>query len=161
ELVRAGWIDITTTPGMVLARGDREPPPSPGGLDIRPVVDEHGRRTYARVMAESYAVYGAPQESTEAHFARPESVRSPTTQAFLPWRGGRAVAGATLSLSHGIGGIGWVGTRPDAFRRGYGTAVTWAVVREAFARGVPLLNLQASPMGEGVYRRMGFSTPTR
>src|SRR5262252_10208479 len=71
ELVRAGWIDITTTPGMVLARGDREPPPSPGGLDIRPVVDEHGRRTYARVMAESYAVYGAPQESTEAHFARP------------------------------------------------------------------------------------------
>jgi len=160
DLARAGWTEITATPGMVIAREDCEPPPAPAELDIRPVLDDAGRRAYARLTAEAYAVYGAPHESTEAHFARLEAVASPTTQAFLAWQDGRPVAGAILYLSHGIGGVGWVGTLPEAFGRGYGTAVTWAVVREGFARGVPLLNLQASPMGEPVYRRMGFSTPT-
>jgi predicted acetyltransferase len=65
-----------------------------------------------------------------------------------------------LYLSHGIGGVGWVGTRPSAFGRGYGIALTWRVVEEGLGRGVELFNLQASPMGAPVYRRMGFETPT-
>jgi predicted GNAT family acetyltransferase len=54
-----------------------------------------------------------------------------------------------------------VGTLPRAFGRGYGTAVTWEVVEQGLARGVPFLSLQASPMGAPVYARMGFTTPTR
>jgi GNAT superfamily N-acetyltransferase len=111
-------------------------------------------------MADAYAVYGSPEESTQAFFARMESVRGPTTQAYLGRVDGRAVSGATLYLSHGIGGVGWVGTRPSAFGRGYGAALTWRVVDEGLRRGVPFLNLQASPMGAPVYRRMGFETPT-
>jgi hypothetical protein len=87
-------------------------------------------------------------------------VRGPSTQAYLGWVGGEAVSGATLYLSHGIGGVGWVGTRPSRFGRGYGAALTWRVVEEGFRRGVSLLNLQASPMGASVYRRIGFVTPT-
>ena len=35
------------------------------------------------------------------------------------------MSGAMLYLSHGIGGVGWVGTRPSAFGHGYGIALTW------------------------------------
>src|SRR5262249_48164358 len=107
-----------------------------------------------------YAVYGTPEDSTRAYFSRIESLRGPTTQAWLGRVEGRAVAGATLYLSHGIGGVGWVGTRPNAVGCGFGSALTWRVVEEGFHRGVPLLNLQASPMGVPVYRRLGFDTPT-
>lgn len=160
-LAAGGFHEIATTPGMVLRAGTGEPVPPPAGLDVRPVETESDRAAYAEVMAQAYAVYGSPEASTSAFFARMESVRGPTTQAFLGRADGAAVAGATLYLSHGIGGVGWVGTRPTAFGRGYGAALTWRVVEEGIRRGVPLLNLQASPMGAPVYRRLGFETPTQ
>jgi hypothetical protein len=161
ELATRGFHEIATTPGMVMHAGAGVPVDPPEGLTVRAVSTEDDRVAYADVMAEAYAVYGTPEESTEAFFARMESVRGPTTQAYLGSIGDRAVSGAALYLSHGIGGIGWVGTRPSAFGRGYGAALTWRVVEEGFRRGVPWLNLQASPMGAPVYRRLGFETPTQ
>ena len=111
-------------------------------------------------MARAFGLYGNAEESIVEHFATLASVCGPTTQAFLAWRDGHAVAGATLYMAHGVGGIGWVGTSPDAFRRGYGQTVTRAVIAEGFRRGARFMNLQASPMGEPMYRRMGFLTPT-
>jgi len=159
-LVAGGYHEIASTPGMIVRLGECRPAPVPDELDVRPVVDDASRAAYAEVMAEAYATYGSPEESTRSYFARLESVASETTQAFLGFVDGSPVSGATLYLSHGIGGVGWVGTRPAAFGCGYGTALTWRVVEEGFRRGVPLLNLQASPMGAPVYRRMGFATPT-
>jgi GNAT superfamily N-acetyltransferase len=161
ELETRGFHEIAVTPGMTLHAGARAQVDSPDGLVMRSVADDDDRAAYADVMAEAYAVYGTPEESTQAFFARMESVRGPTTHAYLGWFEDRAVSGATLYLSHGIGGIGWVGTRPSAFGRGYGTALTWRVVQEGFRLGVPWLNLQASPMGVAVYRRLGFETPTQ
>jgi len=159
-LAGGGFHQIAATPAMVFHAGTDVVPAVPAGLVVRAVERDADRAAYADVMAEAYAVYGTPEESTQAFFARMESVRGPSTQSYLGWIDGRAVAGATLYLSHGIGGVGWVGTRPSAFGRGYGAALTWRVVEEGLGRGVPLLNLQASPMGEPVYRRMGFVTPT-
>ena len=160
SLASGGFHEIATTPGMVFRAGANAAIDPPAELDVRPVERDAQRAAYADVMAEAYAVYGTPEESTQAFFARMESVRGPTVQAYLGCVEGRAVSGATLYLSHGIGGVGWVGTRPAAFGRGYGAALTWRVVEEGLRRGVPLLNLQASPMGAPVYRRMGFETPT-
>ena len=159
-LATSGFRELMSTPGMSLFPDDCNPEPAPRDVVIRPVSDDAGRAAYAEVMAEAYAVYGAPKESTRAQFARLESVCGPTTQAFLAHRDGRAVAGAILYLTHGIGGVGWVGTLPEAFGHGYGTAVTWRVIEEGLERRAHLFNLQASPMGAPVYRRMGFSTPT-
>jgi hypothetical protein len=160
DLERTGFCEITRTPGMMFAAGDGATVPLPAGADIRPVTDEAGLAAYRHIMTEAYAVYSAPPKSISEKFIRLASVVGPTTQAFLACDQGEPVAGAILYLSHGIGGVGWVGTLPAAFRRGFGAAVTWAVVAEGLRRGVPFLNLQASPMGAPVYRRMGFSTPT-
>jgi GNAT superfamily N-acetyltransferase len=161
-LEASGFREINATPGMVLEPGDRqgERRASPRELAVDAVATDGDRRAYAEVMAEAYAIYGTPRDSTRAFFERLDAVTGPTTQAYLGRVDGRAVAGAMLYLSHGIAGVGWVGTRPERFGRGYGSALTWYVVDEGFRRGAPLVNLQASPMGGPVYRRMGFSTPT-
>jgi GNAT superfamily N-acetyltransferase len=156
----AGFFQVTETPGMVFVPGAGRRGTPPADTVIQPVCDDAGREAFGEIMAEAYAVYGTPPESTREKFVRLESVVGPTTQAYLAVCRGEPVAGAILYLSHGIGGIGWVGTRPRAFGRGYGTAVTWEVIEQGLARGVPFLSLQASPMGAPVYARMGFTTST-
>jgi hypothetical protein len=113
-----GFIEVHQEPGMVLGPGELRPDAPPAELAIRPVRDDTGRAAYAEVAAEAFAVYGAPRESTRSHFASLASVRGPTTQGFVGWRDGVGVAAATLVLSHGVGGIAWVGVMPDAFHRG-------------------------------------------
>jgi hypothetical protein len=156
----AGWTEITTTPGMVFHPGDGPAVAPPGGAEIREARDARDLANFGSVMEEAYAVYGTPVPATREKFRRVEAIVGPTTQGYLCWVGERAVAGAILYMSHGIAGVGWVGTRPDAFRKGYGAAATWAVVAEGLRRGAPFVNLQAAPMGAPVYARMGFATPT-
>jgi GNAT superfamily N-acetyltransferase len=160
-LSAGGFHRIAVTPGMVLhADAYVAGTTVPRELVVRPVETDRDRAAFAEVMAEAYAVYGSPEASTQAFFDRMESVRGPTVQAFLGWCDARPVSGAMLYLSHGIGGVGWVGTRPTAFGHGYGAALTRRVVDEGIRRGVTTFNLQASPMGAPVYARLGFETPT-
>jgi hypothetical protein len=157
----AGWIEVYLEPGMAFVPGAADPAPVPRGVEVRPVADDGDRAAYADVVAAAFGVYGLPAESIREHFADLASLRTRDVQGFLVHdRRGRAVAGATLYMAHGVGGVGWVGARPDAFGRGYGRAATWAVVREGLRRGAAFLSLQASQMGAPMYARMGFTTPT-
>jgi ribosomal protein S18 acetylase RimI-like enzyme len=160
ELRASGFQEIHREPGMVWLPDATILPPAQE-LSVRPVVDDVGRAEYGRLMATAFGVYGAPEDSTLEHFAAMAAVRGPATQAYLAYEDGRAVAGATLYMAHGVGGIGWVGTDPAFFRRGWGRIVTGAVIAAGMQRGARFMNLQASPMGEPMYRRMGFLTPTR
>ena len=49
-----------------------------------------------------------------------------------------------------------VATAPDRRGRGYGSAVTVQAVVDGFAAGAEFAALQSSPMGESVYKRLGF-----
>jgi GNAT superfamily N-acetyltransferase len=159
ELRRRGFADFTSMPGMALL-ADPGTKCEPPGLDIRPVADDRGRHDYMRITAEAYAIYGAPRAYAEDAFASLESVRDTHIRAFIGYVNGEAAAGATLYFTHGIAGVGWVGTLPEHRKKRYAEALTWAVVREGFKRGATYANLQASPMGRPVYERMGFETIT-
>jgi hypothetical protein len=160
ELAARGFLELVTVPAMVLETADVSPVPIPDDVALRPVTDAADVDAYGRVMADAWSVYGVEHASTLAHFVVPESLIAPTRWAVLAWRGDEPIAGAILYVSHGVGGIGWVGTVPAAHGRGYGAAVTAAVAAEGVRRGVRFLSLQASPMGAPVYRRMGFATPS-
>lgn len=157
ELEADGFLPIHREPGMALLRDAWEPAPAPPDVEVRAVNDA---AEYGRVAAAAFGVYGVPEASVTEHFETVASVSDQETQAYLAYRDGRAVAGAILYMAHGVGGIGWVATLPAEFGRGYGRAVTRAVIEDGFARGARFMNLQASPMGEPMYRRMGFTTPT-
>jgi hypothetical protein len=159
ELRREGFECLLTVPAMMLSN-DVPARSAPPELELRRVIDDAGRRDYLGVMVPAWGVYGIDAESTACHFPTVESLLGPMKTAFVAYHDGAAVAGAMLYLSHDVAGIGWVGTVPEACGRGYGAAVTWAVVGEGRRRGARFSNLQASPLGASVYRRMGFTTPT-
>lgn len=72
------------------------------------------------------------------------------------YAGGEMVATASLALHAGIAGIYNVATLPKARGQGFASALTAYVALEARASDTPIAALQASEMGLGVYRRLGF-----
>jgi GNAT superfamily N-acetyltransferase len=77
----------------------------------------------------------------------------------VAWLDGRPVGTATVHLTGGplgIAGIYGVAVLPAYRNRGIGKAVTTAACRVAWQRGQAVAGLNATPLGELVYRRLGF-----
>ena len=76
------------------------------------------------------------------------------------WPGGTTtpVATAMVYESDGVASLQWVGTVPAGRATGLGALVTVATTNLAFAHGASSCSLQASPMGESLYRRLGYET---
>jgi len=159
-LEAAGYRMVWTTPAMCLTEDAFRPVDAPSGLELRVVATEEDAAAYGDGAAEAFAIYGVPYASVRGFFASLACVADEDVVAVLGFADGAPVTGAMLYASHGVAGVGWVWTRPALFGRRLGEAATSAVLRAGFARGLPLANLQASPLGRKVYERMGFATPT-
>jgi predicted GNAT family acetyltransferase len=63
---------------------------------------------------------------------------------------------SAATLGHGIASVWWVACLPE--RRGCGLAAsaTIAAARWALAQGAGAVSLQASSMGEAMYRALGY-----
>lgn len=69
------------------------------------------------------------------------------------------IVGTAVAWLHGdVATIYLVGTQPSYRKLGIGTAITAAALAACRDRGLRVGSLTASPMGESVYRRMGFTT---
>ncbi|MDA0368040.1 MAG: GNAT family N-acetyltransferase [Proteobacteria bacterium] len=77
-------------------------------------------------------------------------------QHFVARIDGVAVGMATLTIYCGVATLQNLATRAAYRRRGIGTALTRHAMREGRKRGFLTGVLQASPMGRGVYRDIGF-----
>jgi GNAT superfamily N-acetyltransferase len=132
----------------------KDDPPAPAGLTIEPVTDPAALQRWA------YAAFiglGYPEKSIESGvdlFAG-LGFELPLC-SYLGVLDGEPVATSQLFLGSGVAGIYIVATVPDARRQGIGTALTLAPLLDARAMGFRIGVLHASPMGLGVYRRLGF-----
>jgi ribosomal protein S18 acetylase RimI-like enzyme len=129
----------------------------PDGVEIRTVTTVEGVHHFATLTGAAYSIYGMPADAPVKLMSRPERVlAAPHLVTVVAYRDGEPLAGAMTLLSHGIAGLYWVGTVEKARRSGLGRAVTAAVTNIAFDRGAAAVTLQASVMGEPVYRSMGY-----
>jgi ribosomal protein S18 acetylase RimI-like enzyme len=155
-LRRAGFV-ISREPGipcMVTRRRlDQGAPAPPDGIELRPVAGADDAEDYARVAEHAFDL--AP-DLARAIFAGPEGLLAPHVAAFVARSAGVPVASALTLQAEGVAGIYYVGTVPEARGRGLGELCTRAVTAAAFDRGARSVVLQASIMGEPLYRKMGY-----
>lgn len=152
-------ISDTPTPWMVLRR--RLPdPPLPPGVAVEIARDAARIADVVRVCQDAWAPVGLPPAETAALLARPDAMLAPHLVWALVRADGRPVASAMVLCSHGVAGVYWVSSVPEARRRGFGEIATRAVGNAGFERGMQVAALQASVMGFPVYLRMGYETVT-
>jgi ribosomal protein S18 acetylase RimI-like enzyme len=135
---------------------------APAGLRVARVADAAGVEAW--LDAGQQARTPAPLRAAAAEAARGLALApGAPLRHYVAWLAGQAVGKATLFLdvAAGTAGVYGVLVHPDWRRRGVGTAVTLALLREAHRLGYRLGVLAATALGEGVYRRLGFREVTR
>lgn len=142
-------------PGMAI-RPRPEPPSPADGITVRQVRDEAGLEEHIGLMRES----GVPEKAARAMYAR-SFATDPDVRIFTAYLDGRPVGNSIAIRTGAVAGVYAVGTRPEARRRGVGTAVTWAAVCAGHAWGCSTVVLQSSEMGFPVYTAMGFEVIVR
>jgi ribosomal protein S18 acetylase RimI-like enzyme len=126
------------------------------GAECRTIADAAGARDFAEVSALAYESTGLAPAVARKVFSFPERWLVPHWHVRVVYENTTPVAGAMVLFSHGIAGLYWVGTVPSARGRGYAEAVVRDVSRHAFACGARAVVLQASALGEPIYRGIGF-----
>jgi GNAT superfamily N-acetyltransferase len=158
ECQARGFFALGNAPGMVL----RAPLAEPSSLDceLRVANDLETAADFVSVVARGYATIGLPEAACTKLMERIERLLAPHLHLVVAYREDKPVSAAMALLSHGIGGVYWVATLPEA--RGLGTAAhcTRAVSNYCFAQGARTVILQASPQGEPIYRALGFEQTT-
>jgi hypothetical protein len=156
----ARYTSFGEPPAMALDHRLRDAEPPPGvRLDVVRTADDVA--AFARVNGEAYTTYGMPIDTAPTLFARSEVLIGPHIVAFVARVDGVPAAAAMTIVTHGVAGIYWVGTVPAMRGRGLAELCTRAATNAGFDLGGRIASLQASPMGEPVYRRMGYVEVTR
>jgi GNAT superfamily N-acetyltransferase len=129
--------------------------PMPAGLEIIDVKDNTTLKLWCHVavLGDSMPAFAEPYlvklYQTEIKYKQP-------MKFFLGLFDGKPVATSMYFLGKGVVGIYLVATLLEARNKGIGFAVTQAALKAGRALGYHIGILQASKMGEPVYKRMGF-----
>jgi GNAT superfamily N-acetyltransferase len=130
----------------------RLPRPS---ADVRPVEELADAEAYWEICDAAYPSLGFPA-GVFRRFPAEHLLRRDRVWACLAREHGQPVACASISFAGEVGTVCWVAALPRARGRGFAAACTSRVTNHALDLGVDVVSLQASPMGEGLYRRLGY-----
>jgi len=155
-LVACGLTLIAAEPGMAADLSGLEDDVSlPSGLKI-----EHVRAGTLKAWGQAATrAFEFPEGVGDAMVKIEASLgpgQHPARHLYVGFLEGEPVATALLFLGTGVAGLYGIGTVPEARRQGIGRAMTVVPLLEARAMGYRIGVLHASPMGEGIYRRLGF-----
>jgi GNAT superfamily N-acetyltransferase len=128
---------------------------APRELTIERVVDDRTLGDWARVV--SLGLFGCVEsEVIHYHNLMRKVMGSQGVELFLGRWNGAPAASSNSFLSDGIAGIYQVATLPEFRGKGCGRSLTLAPLLRAREAGARVAILQATALGEPVYRRLGF-----
>ena len=126
----------------------------PAGVELLAVSDRASARDYWSVCERSYGSLGFPPGVFDA-FSTDLLLRE-DVGAWLALVEGEPAAAAMVAVSGSVGMVCWVATLESRRRSGLAALCTVRATNAAFERGAELASLQASPMGESLYRELGY-----
>jgi hypothetical protein len=150
-----GLLPVGASPGMV-CESPLEPAVLPDGIEARWLHEDGRVADFVTVCDSAYQSLGMPPQVIVEMVRDPARVVGPHLRTVVLHDGGEPLAAAQLLLSHGAAGVYFVGTLEAARGRGLAELATRLVTNLAFELGAPWVTLQASSMGEAIYRRMGY-----
>lgn len=167
-LRHCGFVEEMSQVGMVIELGKKEtlgcserlgnpePAEASASADFRILRAQSAEEitAWAQVAEEAF-------EAAEHHQIIHCFARNPKFLLYLGVCGSQPAAGALAYYSEDEVGLYLVGTVPDFRRRGLADQVVKTALRDAEASGLKWGVLQASSMGEPVYRRIGFRSTGR
>jgi ribosomal protein S18 acetylase RimI-like enzyme len=151
---------VANAPGMVIEEllADK---PLPESVRLQQVHTEAMVKDFAEVAAQSFTTLGLPEDVGRSVFSEPGALLAPHLYPVVAYLEGKPASCAVALLSHGIGGIYYVGTIEAARGMGLAEHCTRTAGNAALKLGARCVVLQASVYGEPVYRRMGYKEFTR
>jgi GNAT superfamily N-acetyltransferase len=158
RLEAAGW-HPEVEPAMAV-RTEARFPPRPAELLIEPVSTAAQVREWTDTFDASFGI--DPPRGDEHPWLEPWrqlalAADSPC-RLFLGRLDGVAVSCSLAFLHRGSVGLYGIGTPPEHRGRGYGSALTVAGITWGASHKASVAVLQASTLGEPVYRSLGFAT---
>lgn len=129
---------------------------APPGFSLQLAQDDVSWREWSKTMWLGFEVPNISEFMVDAWQNLLSVADSQYTQAYIGWYNGKPVASSLLFLAAGVAGIYAVATVPEARRRGIGAWMTYYPLQQACAKGYQAGVLEASEMGVGVYRSLGF-----
>jgi ribosomal protein S18 acetylase RimI-like enzyme len=151
---------VANAPGMVI-EDMLEDTPLPAGVRLQQATTEAMVHDFAEVAARSFTTLGLPEDVGRSVFSEPDALLVPHLYPVVAYLEDKPASCALALLSHGIGGIYYVGTIEAARGMGLAEHCTRAAGNAAFNLGARCVVLQASVYGEPVYKRMGYKEFTR
>jgi len=127
----------------------------PAGVRIEQVRSLEQRARFGDILDAIFQPGEAARPFRSMELAFPESVYAERPR-FLAFVDDEPAATSAMVEADGVAGIYAVGTLPAFRQRGLGALLTTLPLLAARERGVRYGILHASPMGEPVYRRIGF-----
>jgi ribosomal protein S18 acetylase RimI-like enzyme len=150
--VTRGYSELASQPAMLLAPIPQTRPSS--ALTVMLVADEDGAQAYASAELEEADRYGRHHEP-DLSLAR-AMLANEQVRLFVGFVAGRAVARSMVVLHGRMAGLSNIYVAPSVRGRGLGDAITRTAISAGEEMGAAAACLEASAMGEGLYRKMGF-----
>jgi ribosomal protein S18 acetylase RimI-like enzyme len=155
-LLRAGFVAEARLPIMTCVPSQLRELAPPGEVELNTVAGGDALREAAEVQN---AAYGAAP-AADADVARlDDTIAAGGVVGLAREASGRAVGSGLVAApsEEGLAELAAVGVLPAWRRRGIASALTGALGRAAFDRGVEVLMLMAYEAEQGIYERAGFT----
>jgi RimJ/RimL family protein N-acetyltransferase len=130
---------------------------SRGRLHLVRITTEEQLETFRTVAAEAYGRYDIPPHVVSHALSQTDHILQSSAHLYLAVTRGNAVGCCALTFDGGVAGIYWVAIRNQHCGHGYGTEMVQLLVELASSFGLRHAVLQAAPLAERLYRRLGFT----